>query len=332
MTLVLDSTTDTHIPPRLYGRVIVLVALAYSIVNADLLIVSVALKSIGQGLHVPHEMLSWVISATSLPFAGFLILGGRAADIYGQRKCFLVGMSLFGVGSMLSAFAIDIRMLILTRGIEGIGSALSIPASISLINTLLPEGSVRHRALATLGSLGGAVIGLGSVIGGAIATTFGWRWCFFINLPLVALALVLAWQVIPRKRSASNTASLDVLGAILVCGAIGSIITALAAVESHGVASIQTLGYFGCGLAMTLAFAAHETRARDPMVPRALLKYRNVIGANLVVLCLLAALIGVFVIGGIFIQSVLGNTALCWRTCWPVASLTSHWTVGRFVA
>lgn len=310
METITQAGDDTLAAQHLYRKVILLVGLAFLITTSDLSIANVALKSIGEGLSVPPNMLAWVISATALTLAGFLILGGRASDIYGPRNCLLVGLSLFGLGSALSAFAIDIDMLIVTRALQGIGGAILLPSSLSLINTLLPEGPVRHRAFGILGVMQGLSAGIGLVLGGVVATSLGWRACFFINLPLIAVALLLVWQVVPRLKPGSARQSLDYPGAILVCGAIALIIFALSAIGAHGFASIQGLGLLGAGFATFLLFFIHEGRTKQPLVPLPIFRYRNVIGANLATLWSMAAAVGMFVMIGSYMQTIVGLTPM----------------------
>jgi MFS transporter, DHA2 family, methylenomycin A resistance protein len=303
--------SDGDVSPRLYGRVIVLSALGLLITSSDLSIANVALKSIGEGLKVPPGMLSWVVSSNALTLAGFLILGGRASDIYGQRNCLLFGTSLFSVGCFLSAFALNIDMLIVTRALQGIGAAVLSPSSFSLINTLLPEGPVRHRAFGILGVSQGLSVAVGLVLGGIVASSIGWRACFLINLPLAAGALVLAWQVVPRMPPPPVVRPpLDYMGAVMACSAIALVIVALSAIGAHGFASFQGLGLLAGGLAAFILFFVHEKRAEHPMVPLSIFRYRNVIGANLVMICALGGNVGVFIIISSFMQTMLGFSAM----------------------
>jgi MFS transporter, DHA2 family, methylenomycin A resistance protein len=302
--------SDGNVSPRLYGRVIVLSGLGLLITSSDLSIANVALKSIGEGLKVPPGMLSWVVSSNALTLAGFLILGGRASDIYGPRNCLLFGTSLFSVGCFLSAFALNIDMLIVTRALQGIGAAVLSPSSFSLINTVLPEGPVRHRAFGILGVSQGLSVAIGLVLGGIVASSIGWRACFLINLPLAAGALVLAWQVVPRMLPPPVRPSLDYMGAVMACGAIALVILALSAIGAHGLASFQGLGLLAGGLAAFILFFVHERRAEDPMMPLSIFRYRNVIGANLVMICALGGNVGVFIIISSFMQTMLGFSAM----------------------
>jgi MFS family permease len=328
---------DVGASSSFYRKVIFLVGLANLVTSSDLSITNVALKSIGEGLKVPPDKLSWVLSASALTFASFLILGGRASDIYGQRKCFLIGVSLFSLGSILSGFAINIDMLICTRALQGLGSAFFVPASFSLINTLLPDGAVRRRALRTYGTMQGLSFIMGMLVGGAVATSFGWRVCFFVNVPLAGGALLLAWQVIPRMDPKRTRQSLDYVGAFLICSAITLLILAFSAIGARGFTSLRGLGQLGGGMALLILFFVHEGRASQPMVPLSVFRVHNVIGANLAMLTVCAGTVGMFILAGVYLQMVLGLSAVMtgvamvpYGSAIMLGSQASHWAMNRW--
>jgi MFS family permease len=183
-----------------YRLVVFLVGLTQLIITTDFSIVAVALPSIGARLHVPPTSLSWVISAAALSGGGFLIVAGRAADIFGQRACMLVGLSLFATGSLGSALAPDFGVLIAARIVQGLGGAILTPANFSLINTLVPEGAPRHRAMGVFGVMQGLSLVIGLLIGGALTTRFGWRAVFLLNPPIALLAIAITLKAVPARR------------------------------------------------------------------------------------------------------------------------------------
>jgi MFS transporter, DHA2 family, methylenomycin A resistance protein len=310
MHILIPTEKSLYVTPNDYGKVIALVALAYLIPTLDLSMITITLHSIGLGLEISSAALSWVVSAYALTLSGFLMLCGRASDIYSQRRCLLLGLVLFGLGSFLSAFAVNIDMLIVTRAMQGLGGAFVVPACFSLINLLLPEGEARHRALGMLGIMQGLSLVLGVVLGGVVATNIGWRPCFFINLPLIAIACILTWQVVPRETTENRTEKLDLLGAILICISIALILRALSQTGKQGFLHPQACGLLIVGFFVCAMFILHESRVTNPILPLSVFKCRGVVPANLIIWCIGATGLGMFLMVSTFMQTVLKFSAM----------------------
>ncbi len=194
---------------RYFAGIIALVALGKFIYGVDFGMMNVALATISTDLHVDPVILPWIVAVYSLSYAGFLVLGGRAADTFGRRRFCIFGLCLFGLGLFTATFAANVWVLIMARALEGIGSAFFIPASFSLMNVVLPDGPVRHRGFAVFGATQGLAMVLGLGGGGIVTTAFGWRAVFFINIPLVIAAIVLAWRLIPAHEVSEERHTVD---------------------------------------------------------------------------------------------------------------------------
>ncbi len=292
-----------------YGRIIFLIALTQLIITSDFLIISVALPSIGRDFAAPADQLSWVVAANALTFAGFMTVGGRMADLFGRRACFLAGAGLFALAALLSACSVDLPMLIVSRALQGIGTALLAPANFSLLNTLLPEGPVRNRAFGVFGMVQGGSLFLGLLLGGMLVTALGWRAVFILNVPLLGIAAWLAWRLIPATAEAGKR-SVDLPGAVLVVAATALLIRSLSAMGHYGWTSPRGWAYVAVGLGAFAVFFLVERRVADPLLPPAIFGYANVVGANLVTLCTVAGTSGLFIVLNIYLQHALGYSAL----------------------
>lgn len=304
------SALANSAPPVRYGRIIFLIAFTQLIVTSDFLMISVTLPSIGRDFAVPPNLLSWVIAANALTFAGFMTVGGRLGDLFGRRSCFLAGTGLFALASLGSAASAGLDMLIAMRALQGIGTALLAPANFSLLNTLLPEGAVRNRAFGIFGMVQGGSLFLGLLLGGMLTTALGWRAVFVLNIPLIAVIAWLAWRVVPPVAARATGRSIDLPGAILVVIATALLIRSLSAMAEFGWASPRGLGFVASGLAAFGVFFLVESRVRDPLLPLAVFRYPNVVGANIVTLCTVAGAGGLFVVLSIYLQRVLGYSAM----------------------
>ena len=200
-----------------YRLVILLVGLAQLILTTDFAIISVAMPAIERYFHIKDADLAWLISAGAVPLVGLMILAGRAADLIGQRKCMLLGLILFGAGSLLSAMAPSYLVLIGARVIQAVGAAVLMPANFSLINTLVPEGAPRHQALGVFGIMQGLSLIIGLLVGGTLTSTLGWRSVFLINPPIIVVALALTMRCVPRWLVGTGSdRSIDYAGAALI--------------------------------------------------------------------------------------------------------------------
>jgi len=293
-----------------HWQVTMLIGLSQLIVTTDFSIVGVALPSIGRDLAVAADLLSWVVAATSLALAGFLIPSGRAADMFGQRRCIELGAALFAGASLLCALAPGIGWLIAARAVLGFGAAILAPASLSLIHTLLPEGPVRNRALGLLGTMQGFSLAIGLVIGGAVTSAFGWRAIFLVNLPPILLIVVLARRVIPAVTVRSVKQALDVPGAVLVGLGPSSVLASISMLNRRGWDYAPGLIMLATATATLALFFFVERRVKAPLLPPRLFTFRNVLGGNLATLFLMGAIAGMFVLMSLLVQQRYGLTAL----------------------
>ncbi len=276
----------------------------------DSAIVIVALPSIEADLGFSERGLQWVISAYALTFAGLLLLGGRAADLLGRRRVFMVGLLLFTLASLLCGLASSPAALIGARAVQGIGAAIMTPTALSIVSTMFPEGTERNKALAIWGMNGAFGATGGYLIGGPLVDGPGWEWIFFINVPIGLAALALCPVLLPESRTTTARRSYDPAGALTITGAVVLLVYALVEAPDAGWSSPQTILLFAGSAVLLAAFAAIESRHRAPLMPLRLLRSRTLVGANGVML-----LFGIVGFGMPFIltqyaQQVLGYSAL----------------------
>jgi DHA2 family methylenomycin A resistance protein-like MFS transporter len=294
---------------RYYAGIIALVALGKFIFGVDFSMMNVALATISTDLHVDAVVLPWIVSTYSLSYAGFLVLGGRAADTFGRRRFCIFGLCLFGLGLLAAISAANVWVLIAARALEGIGSAFFIPASFSLMNVILPEGPVRHRGFAVFGATQGVAVVLGLGGGGIVTTAFGWRAIFLINLPLVIAAIVMAWRLIPAHEDSAEKHTVDVAGAILITAMVMLALSALSAMTRYGWSSAQGPVLFGASALALGGFLLLERSIREPLVPPTIYRYANFIGANIANIAAMAGTGGLFVLLNLFMQRMLHFSA-----------------------
>ncbi|WP_293903185.1 MFS transporter [Phenylobacterium sp.] len=294
-----------------YRLVILLVGLTQLIATIDFSIVSMALPSIGLQLQVPPASLSWVISAGALAGGGILILAGRAADIFGQRLCMLIGLTLFGAGSLGAALSPDLSVLIAARALQGLGGAILGPANFSLINTLLPDGAPRRQALSVFGVMQGLSLVIGLLIGGILTTHYGWRSVFLLNPPLALVSIVLTLMVVPRPPPVQRqSGKVDWLGAALITISMALILLAVSMMGRVGWTAPQPLAMLAAGVVGFALFFVVEGRASAPLAPLSLFGRRNFAAANIIFLLIMAAVGGVFVLLNLYMQAGLKMTAM----------------------
>src|SRR5579864_3878558 len=201
-------------------RAFSLLAVAYFMTAVDLLIVNVALPTIGVKLHFAESDLQWVVTAYALTFGGFLLLGGRAADLLGRRRMFMAGLALFTAASLACALAASDTFLIIMRGVQGLGAAVVLPAALSIVMNMFSEGAERNKALGLWGAIGAAGATIGVIAGGLLTKYLGWEYIFFLNVPVGVAALLLTPRVVPESRLAGARRRFDALGAVSVTGAL----------------------------------------------------------------------------------------------------------------
>ncbi len=287
------------------------VCLAQFMVILDVAVVNVALPAMRHGLHFSTTGLQWVVNAYTLTFAGFLMLGGRSADLLGRRRVFLAGAALFALSSLLCALADSRGVLIGARALQGFGGAIVSPATLSIITSTLPEGRERNRGLAAWGAVGGLGASSGALLGGLLTQTLGWPAIFAINLPLGVLVIALALRTIPVDRAHEGPRHFDFTGALLVT-------TGLVAL-TYGIVRTGALGWGAIGVLVPLAAAAlllgsfvyvEGHRAQAPLVPLSIFRLGQLRTANLIVVLLYFALFSMFFFITLYLQQVLGDDAL----------------------
>jgi EmrB/QacA subfamily drug resistance transporter len=275
----------------------------------DIAVVNVALPSIQTDLGFSPENLQWVISAYALLFGGFLLLGGRAADLLGRRRVFLVGIVVFTAASLLSGLAWSEGALIASRGLQGFGAAIISPAALSILTTTFAEGSERNTALGAWGAVGafGAVAGV--LLGGILTDLLSWEWIFFVNAPVGIGAFLLAPVLLDESRDATAT-SFDLPGAALVTSGLVVLVYGITQANDYGWSSIETFGFFAASLALLTAFVVWEARTRSPLMPLSIFRLRTLVGANVAGLILGTVLFAMFLMLTLYMQQVLGYSPL----------------------
>jgi EmrB/QacA subfamily drug resistance transporter len=296
-------------PDPLRWKALAIVCAAFFMTVLDVSIVNVALPSIGKALHFTESNLQWVITAYAITFGGFLLLGGRAADLLGRRRVFYVGVAVFTVASFLCGLAWSEGVLIGARALQGLGAAIISPAALSIITTMFDEGPERNKALGIWGAIGGSGAAVGVLAGGLLTKYLGWEWIFFVNVPVGALALALAPRFVRESRSDRETTQ-DIGGAITVTGGLALLVYAVSNAPSHGWSSTWTITRLAIAVALLIAFLVIESRAKDPLMPFRIFRVSTVAGANVAGLLLGIVVFSNFFLLTLYVQKVLGWSAL----------------------
>jgi EmrB/QacA subfamily drug resistance transporter len=287
------------------GLALAVLAAAQFMVILDATIVNVALPAIQKALgFTTASQLQWVVTAYALVFGGFLLLGGRLADLFGRRRMFMAGVTLFALASLLGGFAQTPAMLVVFRALQGLGGALLAPSALSLVLTIFQEGPERNRALGLWSMVAGGGGAVGLLLGGVLTQYVDWRWIFFINVPIAVIVMFAAARFVPKSLPQERT-SLDLLGAVTVTGSLMSLVYALAQVPSKGWGSGVTLGAFGLSAALMVAFVVNELLRKRPLIRLGIFKRRNVSGGTIIQLLMPAALFGMFFYLSIYLQQIL---------------------------
>jgi EmrB/QacA subfamily drug resistance transporter len=302
-----DQGGDTRVGRK--GLALALLCVAQFVDVLDINAVIVALHSIGQDLGFSQAGLQWVVSAYVLFFAGFLLLSGRVADLWGRRRTFVAGLALFTVASLCCGLSVSPGMLVVSRAFQGLGAAITAPAALSIITTIFAEGRERDRAVAawTAVAAGGGAAGL--LLGGLITDVLGWEWIFFVNFPVGAAGIALSYVLLPESRDTTTFRGLDLLGAGTVTAGLVLLVLGLTRTEQAGFGSPRTLATLGLAAALFGAFVFVERRTSDPLVPLRLFRLRGLVGAALVAFALTAATAPVGVLVTLYLQNTLGYSA-----------------------
>jgi EmrB/QacA subfamily drug resistance transporter len=286
-----------------------LLSVVQFMVVLDIAIVNVALPSIQVDLGFSQENLQWVISAYALVFGGFLLLGGRAADLLGRRRMFMAGLAVFAIGSLLAGLAWSEASLIGARSVQGLGAAIISPAALSILMTTFSEGRERNIALGVWGAVGGFGAAAGVLLGGIFTDVLSWEWIFFINLPVAVGAAVAAPILLGESRDRS-TRGFDAIGAVLVTAGLSTLVFAITQANSYGWSSGKTAGLFVAAFALLGAFLVVEGRTDAPLMSFSIFKIKTVSGANVAGFILGTALFSMFLMLTLYMQQVLHFSAL----------------------
>lgn len=286
--------------------ILILLALAQFMVVLDVSIVNVALPAIQSAFSMTPTSLQWIITAYTLTFGGFLLFGGRAADLFGRRRLFLIGLILFTVASLANGLAQTGNQLIVFRALQGLAGALMSPAALSIILVTYKEGHERNVALAVWGAVaaGGAAVGV--LLGGILTQYLDWRWNFFVNIPVGFFVAYAAWRLLDKHESTADHNNLDLPGAVLATGGLMGLVYALVKASENGWTEGSTLLYFALSLGALAAFIYNEKRAKHPLMPLSIFRIRNLSGANALMFCMTAGMFSVFFFTTLYMQQILG--------------------------
>jgi EmrB/QacA subfamily drug resistance transporter len=289
---------------------LILLCVAQFVVVLDASIVNVALPTIGKGLRFSDQQLPWVVNAYVIAFGGFLLLGGRAADLLGRRRVFMVGLGVVALASLLAGFAANQGQLIAARAAQGFGAAIISPAALSIVTNLFKDGAERNKALGAWGAVAGSAGAAGVLLGGILTDGLGWQWVLWVNVPVSLIALALTPGLIPESRSDSATRHFDAAGAVSVTGGLSVLAYAFLDASSAGWGSAKIISLLAVSAVLIGAFIVIELRSKAPLVPFRIFRLRTLTGANTVGILLGASLFSMFFFISLYMQQVLGYSAI----------------------
>ena len=288
-----------------------IVCIGQFMVVLDASIVNVALPSIQRDLHFSTSNLQWIVNAYTLTFAGFLLLGGRAADLFGRRRIFMVGLAVFTVSSLLGGMAQSEAWLIGARALQGLGAAILAPATLTILTSTFPEGPARARALGVWSAVSAAGASAGALFGGILTDFLSWRWILFVNVPVGVVALVAARRTLPESRAEMAHRHLDLAGAVTVTAGLVALVFALVRTETYSWGSPQVLVPLVAAVVLVAVFLFLQARvSKAPLVPLNIFRSRSVSGGNVVMLMMFGALFGSWYFETLYMQHVLGYSPL----------------------
>ena len=300
-----------------------LLAVSFFMTVIDLTIVNVSLPTIGRDLHFSQTSLPWVVTAYALTFGGFLLLGGRAADLLGRRRVLMFGISLFTAASLACALATTEAFLIGARAAQGLGAAIMLPAALSIVMNMFEEGAERNKALGIWGGLGAAGATVGLITGGLLTRYAGWQYIFYLNVPIGAAALALAPRIVPESRLATQRRRFDALGATAGTSALVVLVYAISEAPRYGWGATRTIALLAACAALFAAFLVVESRVQSPLLPLSIFRLRTLAGANAAGLLLGGSFFGFIFVGTLYMQQVLHYSALQCGVAWLATSLAS---------
>jgi EmrB/QacA subfamily drug resistance transporter len=291
--------------PRAKNLALLLLAMTQFVIVIDASIVNVALPSIGSGLHFSRTDLSWVVNAYTLTFGGFLLLGGRMADLLGRRRMFMLGLVLFSAASFAGGIAQSEGWLLAARAVQGLGGAIVSPAALSIITTTFAEGAERNRALGVWGAVAGAGGAAGVLLGGILTSGLSWRWVLFVNVPIGLAAATLAPRTLLESRSEDGASTFDLPGAVTVTAGLSLLVYAIVDAVNAGWGSSATLLKIAGAVVLLIAFLIIELRQRHPLMPFSIFRLRTLRGADIVGLLIGMSLFSMFFFISLYLQNVL---------------------------
>lgn len=304
------ETTEKAGKQTSHWLILVLLALAQFMVVLDISIVNVALPSIQKAFHMTQGELQWIVTAYTITFGGFLLLGGRAADLYGRRKIFLSGVVVFTLASLMCGLSQSGTMIIICRGLQGLAAAFMSPAALSIVLVTYRQGHERNVALSVWGAVasGGAAVGV--LLGGILTQYLDWRWNFFVNVPVGIAVVIIAYRILPIHESEAEHNDLDLPGAVLATGGLMTLVYALVKAPTYGWTDTTTLTLFAVSAAALIGFVINESRVKNPLMPLNIFRIRNLVGADTMMLFQAAGMFAVFFFTTLYLQEVLGYTPI----------------------
>jgi EmrB/QacA subfamily drug resistance transporter len=304
-------------------RAFALLAVSYFMTIIDLTIVNVSLPTIGRDLHFSETSLQWVVTAYALTFGGFLLLGGRAADLLGRRRMLMTGLAVFTAASLACALATGETFLIASRAVQGLGAAVMLPAALSVVMNMFDEGAERNKALGIWGALGAGGATIGLITGGLLTRYAGWQYIFYLNVPIGLAALALAPRIVPDSRLATTRRRFDALGAIMGTAGLVVLVDAISQAPQYGWSATRTVSLLAASAALLVGFLVVEQRVESPVLPLSIFRLRTLSGANVAGLMLGGSFFAFIFVGTLYMQEVLRYSALQTGLAWLAASLTS---------
>ncbi|HEY5428251.1 MAG TPA: MFS transporter [Solirubrobacteraceae bacterium] len=296
--------------PRAKNLALLLLAMTQFVIVIDASIVNVALPSIGAHLHFSRDDLTWVVNSYTLTFGGFLLLGGRMADLLGRRRMFMLGLVVFSLASLGGGLAQSESWLIAARVIQGLGAAIVSPAALSIITTTFADGAERNRALGIWGAVAGAGGAAGVLLGGILTSGLSWRWVLFVNVPIGLIAAALAPRTLIESRRENAGSSFDIPGAVTVTAGLALLVYAVVDAVNVGWGSTRTIACLAVAVLLLVAFVVIELRENDPLMPFSIFRLRTLRGANIVGLLIGMSLFSMFFFISLYLQDVMGYTPI----------------------
>jgi EmrB/QacA subfamily drug resistance transporter len=300
--------TEHRLPTR---AILAICCIAQFMVVLDVAIVNVALPQMRDSLGLSVAGQQWVVNAYTLTFAGFLMLGGRAADLFGRRRVFMIGLAVFTVCSLIGGLAQSGSWLIAARAAQGIGGAILAPATLSILVTTFTDPSERRRALGAWSATAASGAAVGVLAGGVLTSLLNWRWVLFVNVPIGIVLMVGAWMALPRHEEVGPKRALDIFGAVTVTAGLAVLVYGIVSTDTHPWGSMQTIVTLAIGLVLLAMFFVNEARfARDPLIPLGIFRRRSLSVANGIAVTIGAGLFGTYFFLSLYLQDVNGYSAL----------------------